>query len=421
MYKLKRDILLIDTGVSNYKKALVDLTNEANIILLDASATNVLNEIALDENYSPEESKEIKALEKLVNEGVFEGNITQKVIEVESLSFWVQMTDKCNLACDYCYIPSLNSRKKIIDNLFDVLFRKLIELKEIKSVNIKLGGGEPLLCFNEWNEKLLTFKKNLDKHNITLNVRIISNLTKVDTRIVNYLLENNIQLSVSLDGVKEYHDKNRIFINGNGSYDTVINNIGYVRDKGLLPSIMTTVTSENTKGVSPIVKEAIKNDTTFRVSDVKGESLSNQQLDSVFEEVYELLDEGLDKGYPVSKRVVFSDLNTHIPKPQPCSMGVNGAAIYLDGSIYFCHTQFDKGTPVGTLFEEENLLNIIKRGFEYHNNQHEDCLKCSFKLVCASGCPLYRVDGKSSMCSSYQKIIPKIYKLYAKEMILNGN
>ncbi|MBF4290987.1 radical SAM protein, partial [Vibrio anguillarum] len=38
-----------------------------------------------------------------------------------------------------------------------------------------------------------------------------------------------------------------------------------------------------------------------------------------------------------------------------------------------------------------------------------------YRFVCAGGCPLYRVNGKSSMCNVYKKIISQVFNIYNKE------
>ena len=38
-------------------------------------------------------------------------------------------------------------------------------------------------------------------------------------------MQHNFQLTISIDGPKELHDKNRVFASGKGTYDKVIANI----------------------------------------------------------------------------------------------------------------------------------------------------------------------------------------------------
>jgi uncharacterized protein len=178
---------------------------------------------------------------------------------------------------------------------------------------------------------------------------------------------------------------------------------------------MITATSENSAGIIDLVESLVKDDLVFRLSDAKGGHIHPKEFEIAFTNAKQHLSRAVTGGYPVRERIVVSDLRTLEPQATPCSMGSTGGALYLDGSIYFCHTEFEKGFPLGSLDEDTGLLDIIRRGYAKHLGLSADCQACEFRFVCAGGCPLYRVDGKSPMCSAYKKIIPKIFDLYDEE------
>ena len=57
----------------------------------------------------------------------------------------------------------------------------------------------------------------------------------------------------------------------------------------------------------------------------------------------------------------------------------------------------------------------LNRGDKYNQELSYDCQNCSFQLVCAGGCPVYRENGKSKYCEFYKSTLPKVYELIAKE------
>jgi len=335
---------------------------------------------------------------------------------VENLNFWLQVTDSCNLACSYCYIPSLNSNQVFRSDLFDVLALKLLEVNGLRTVSIKLAGGEPLMAFKKWHASVAKLKQRLTEEQIELQLRLITNLTTLTDSMIGFIKEYDIAISVSLDGLAAYHDTNRIYTGTQkGTFEVVDKNIKRLQRAGITPSVMVTVTSENHKGVPDLVGYLIANDITFRLADAKGGYIDPAEFLSAMEKVTDVVRAGVDNGFPVSKRIVVSDLRTHYPSSTPCSMGKNAAAIYLDGSVYFCHTEFGKGKPLGHLDDDEGLLDIIQKGRERHFGLSDDCQQCEYRLVCAGGCPLYRVEGKSPMCQSYKKIIRQVFDLYERE------
>lgn len=334
----------------------------------------------------------------------------------DSINFWLQVTDQCNLACNYCYIPSLNSKYSLRPDIFNRLGEKLLCVSGLKVVNLKIAGGEPLLAFHKWKDGLVDLRELLLKHGIELSVRLVSNLTVLTEEMITYFRDFDMSISISLDGIGEFNDKNRIYVaSERGTYSTVRSNLNTLFERGIKPSVMITATSENQSGVHDLVKFLIENDITFRIADAKGGGISKDEFDSLMGGVMNILEKGAESEYPVSRRVVISDLRTHYPSSTPCSMGKNGAAIYLDGSIFFCHTEFDKGSPLGSIDEDENILSIINRGKEKHFDLSDDCRKCEYRLVCAGGCPLYRVNGKSPMCGAYKKTIKRVFEIYDQE------
>ena len=134
-------------------------------------------------------------------------------------------------------------------------------------------------------------------------------------------------------------------------------------------------------------------------------------------DIYDTMEDEINNNFSIMDKYSYCDLNIKKPKKHVCGMGINGAAIYLDGSIYFCHTHFGTHKSIGSLFDDKNLLEIIKNGNHYNSQLSEECQNCIYEMICAGGCPVYRVNGKSVECDLYKKTIPSIYKLLAKEKL----
>lgn len=143
----------------------------------------------------------------------------------------LQLTQNCNLRCRYCvYSETHNDGQRTHSNkhmtwetakkAIDFLRKHSIDSHNI---NIGLYGGEPLLEYPllkrivEYSERVFSGKK--------LTFAMTSNATLLTDEIIHYLAEHKVSLMVSLDGPKEINDKNRVFKNGDGSYDSVIENI----------------------------------------------------------------------------------------------------------------------------------------------------------------------------------------------------
>ena len=84
-------------------------------------------------------------------------------------------------------------------------------------------GGEPLL-----NYKLIEQSVNYAKEIIRdkeISFSLTTNATLITPQIAKFLVENEFEILISLDGPKDIHNENRIFINGNGSFNSTIEGI----------------------------------------------------------------------------------------------------------------------------------------------------------------------------------------------------
>lgn len=395
-------------------------THRDDIIIVDTAIAEIIEKIQSNYALTADiEANNSERIARLVAENILvplqglPSKVTTPI--AKQINLWLQVTDNCNLACDYCYIPSLYSDKTLRSDMFSLLFQHFKEIKGLETVHLKLAGGEPLMVFSVWNEGVQWLRTELKSIGINLELRLITNLTRLTNEMISFFKQHNVIISVSVDGLGDNHDQHRKHKNGAGSFATVMTNIERLHEQGISPSIMITVAGDNYLGVPALVEYLIERDMIFRVSDAKGGYLTPAQFELTMDAVNASLNKAVEQGYPVSRRVVFSDLRTHEAASTPCSMGSHAAAIYLDGSVYFCHTEFQKGQPLGHLSGEQNLLSIIRSGRQKHFGLSDDCQQCQYRFVCAGGCPLYRVNGKSVMCHGYKKIISQVFDIYDKE------
>ena len=90
-------------------------------------------------------------------------------------------------------------------------------------VNIGFYGGEPLLRFSLIKQIVAYAREKFDGKELAFT--ITTNGTLLNEEIISYFEKEDVQLMISLDGPKEIHDKNRVFPNGQGSFDTVMENL----------------------------------------------------------------------------------------------------------------------------------------------------------------------------------------------------
>lgn len=146
-----------------------------------------------------------------------------------------QVTDKCNLACSYCYQINKGMRrmkfedaKLYVDKLLsgEDGFDSYINPKISPGIVIEFIGGEPFLEIDLIDQIVDYFRLRCITSNHPWKdkycISICSNgVLYTDPKVQRFLQKNKdcISFSVTLDGNKELHDACRVFPDGKGSFD----------------------------------------------------------------------------------------------------------------------------------------------------------------------------------------------------------
>ncbi len=384
-----------------------------------------IRQLANDCNLNISEANElIKSFENkriISNKDSFVSEIRSN-LQPKTLNLWVHTTDKCNQRCNYCYISTIQSSNGMTEDTINQLETKLLQTVrelDLKSIKLRLSGGEPLLQFNKWKKFIIRLRKKLSTNNCLFSVVFLTNLTILNDEIISFAKKYNINFGVSLDGFGKYHDFNRKFIDKSGTFETVKNNINKLIDNGIIPSISTVVSQDNMDGLPILTKYLINLNVHFRYSIVHGEYLDRDKLSNILSECYNIMEKAIYlKKFEFTKKHKLCDLKPLSIFFQTCSSGHSGAAIYVDGGIYFCHVKFGGNSLIGSIYNEDNLLKIIQGKYSDFIEDLVECKECLYKYVCTGGCPVYRENGKDLSCEIYKRFIPRIYELIGKERLL---
>lgn len=156
-------------------------------------------------------------------------------IENKLGNLYLQVTQACNLRCSYCpYSGMYNNRRHINKRLSFDTAKLAVDFYFKHSNNtlepsIGFYGGEPLLEYDLIKQIVGYVKKNYPDKNVSFP--LTTNGTLLSDDVVDFLVLNNFNLTISLDGPKTYHDKNRVFGNGKGSHDLIMKNLKKIKEK----------------------------------------------------------------------------------------------------------------------------------------------------------------------------------------------
>lgn len=164
---------------------------------------------------------------------VGEGDIAYNLINLKQLVF--EVTEKCNLRCKYCGYADLyethGKREDIslpLDYAISVIDYLLCIWNEFpvkgthKVVHVSFYGGEPLLNI-KLIKQIIDYLECLPQTGRIFKYGMTTNAMFLD-RYMDYLVEKDFQLLISLDGDETGHSY-RVDANGGNSFQRVLRNI----------------------------------------------------------------------------------------------------------------------------------------------------------------------------------------------------
>ena len=149
----------------------------------------------------------------------------------EVAMFIIGITEQCNMRCTYCcYSGSYkhnrtHSYKALNSQDIDEIYDFILRIKTKKPTHIAFYGGEPLLQY-----ALIQYavERGSDRLGGDVAYSITTNGTMLTPVKMDWLFAHNIEIVISLDGTKSFHDKYRVFPNGSGSFAQVHNVLSYI-------------------------------------------------------------------------------------------------------------------------------------------------------------------------------------------------
>lgn len=356
--------------------------------------------------------------------------------ETSNNEITIQLTERCNMNCIYCYQHNLsnNGKTMTLDDIHKIKeFLEGIERNtniDFDSTVINLTGGECLL-----NRQML----ELINQSISLwpnsKFTIATNGVNICKFFNDLPLDRISEIFVSLDGVKEIH-LDRCFMGqkpDESIYISIIDGIKSLLQKGIRVCSTAVIDKTNYQNV-PIFLDYLKTEGLFdsplfrvRISpvlDFNDSLVLNHSFNNV-EELVEILNY-LQKNthyyvgdiYPPLARLssyVYRDFDTRVDYKFIRCRG-NTYYFHPNGKAYFCTRQHDNIGAVGTYRPE---LCIDYDAIEKHLKRNvfalEKCKVCIYKFVCSGGCPLVallqEVETNCSIFAQFESIDNLVFKV----------
>lgn len=144
------------------------------------------------------------------------------------MCFEIVVTQKCNLACKYCFESEKRDNKfsiydipKVVKFIKEYINNNFIIDKEI---SISFNGGEALLNFAFIKEFIESTKDFITDYAISTNLSLLTD------EMLLFFKRNKVRLHISIDGKKETNDLYRVSTDNKGYFDILMNNLLKVKN-----------------------------------------------------------------------------------------------------------------------------------------------------------------------------------------------
>lgn len=186
---------------------------------------------------------------------------------VNTLTAWLHVTNDCNLRCTYCYVDKTPDKMELDRGYQSVeaVFRSAVSQK-FKRVKLKYAGGEATMNFPTVIALHHHAQQLASQYGLALDGVVLSNGVAISDRMIVAMKEMGLRLMVSLDGVGEYHDGQRPFVNGRGSFLHLERTLDRLAKHHFTPSISITISQHNLNGLAEVVAFVLERNLPFTLN-----------------------------------------------------------------------------------------------------------------------------------------------------------
>lgn len=324
------------------------------------------------------------------------------------------LTDACNLGCTYCFIeesfgkrPRQNSMsllvaEKALDLYSRCLKRNNPEVSKIKTKMINLYGGEPLMnkvVLVQTLERIEGMKRQKRLPG-DLRLSLNTNGTLVDEEIALILKEHDVEVGVSIDGPREYHNAHRKYWRSEkGSFDNAVRAYQLLRRLGVNVGVSCTIPEKNIDALPDIFKWFVDE---LGVEAMGFNPILESQSFKIQNPLYpQRVAEAMVECYKIARKVgVYEDRMMRKVKAfvgqyfydRDCSAVGRQIVVGPKGEIGICPAFY--GTSEYFIRPQAGLENFEPCNHSYWQEwgkrlpiNFQKCLDCPALGICGGGCP----------------------------------
>lgn len=323
----------------------------------------------------------------------------------------LNISNTCNMACKYCYANEGNYGVKdammtveVAQDICDFIIKKFPKIKKIM-----FFGGEPLL-----NIDVIETVCNKLK-NYPIRFGMVTNLSILNKKALDIIINNNLDITVSLDGPKIVNDMNRVFRNGAPSFDIVSRNIKKLQEYSKVKTIEVTCTKElmqrySFNDIKKFIYDEFKinkvlfSDVVTDIDELKlDEKYFHYKMNSINTRVDDffnsIMNDNQNECCEVNEILycVLSLFSKNITNAF-CNAGMMSILFDFKGNIWPCQAYLNNEKYLyGNIYDTEFKQIVNKNIIDNNKNYEKNCNKCIARYWC-NKCFLDKENNINERC-----------------------
>lgn len=316
----------------------------------------------------------------------------------KTLQLMIYTTEQCNFRCVYC--PEKHVSKKLSLEKWDSLYKhieKNVVNGNYEEIFISFFGGEPLLEFKNiayFLNKITLLKNKYSA--LKFEGDITTNGYLLTPKVLNTLISHGVKkFQITLDGFAETHNKMRPRVDGEGTWDTIVENLKYINK---IDSKIEVILRTNYNNMN----ESFMNDFYDWL-----ESNFNKDIFSFLFHPISKFNENVDDNLvadtnsaisiQVRERLVENKLdnsynakNVMTPLALACKCAKPSYYTYTtEGNLTKCEQDYEKRGVIGYIDLDGDIIYTKKAEQWLNTIELDECRTCQLYPICAAkACPV---------------------------------
>jgi uncharacterized protein len=377
-----------------------------------------INENVAKSAIIPEEIKELKKHHILLNERP--SPPPTKLLTRELADLVINVSQICNMGCKYCCVGNGEFGKQptyLTIEKSRTALNELMSRTTSRRHTITFFGGEPLLNYPIIHDTILFAHSLAEKYDREFFFRILTNGTAFSEENAKFLINNDVQIQISIDGSETAHDRWRVFRDGHPTFKYILKAIDrYFYNAKQLVTLRATMTKGNLNALT--VYQAIRGMGFSRIIIAhangrhEASSYSEVEMQELRDGYTQLAEYFLEQAINhESIDMVGAPFNDHIRtlangerKESYCGAGLHFVSLSARGEYYFCPDLAENPFAIAGNTSSGLNKNAVSACLEIiaSVDRKTKCSLCWARYVCGGGCAALALSENGNIFLPYE-------------------